>query len=254
MATSFSVPLDSVVAPSAPTRFAFGDFTLDVAAFRLARSGAAVSLQPRVFEALRYLVEHRDRVVLRDELHRELWSGAKVAKNAVWWTVSRLRTALGQSKAAHSPIRTVRKRGYQFVAPVHVAERMRSADEVSDARMRPRALRAAYKQLATRVRAALMADTVPAREHVARLLGISSAALSRHLLREGAAFVTLADEERKRRALLLLVSNELSVAGVASCIGYSNVSNFARAFRRWTGTTPQAFRRDPVGTTNASIA
>lgn len=254
MATSFSVPLASVLALPAPTRFAFGDFTLDVAAFHLARSGATVSLQPRMFEALRYLVEHRDRVVMGDELLHELWPGARVAKSAVWWTVSRLRTALGQSKAAHAPIRTVRNRGYQFVAPVHVTARIQSADELRDARTRPRALRKAYERLTSMVRVALTAEAVPPREHVARLLGISSSTLSRHLLREGAPFVTLADEERKRRALLLLVSDELSVASVASCVGYSNVSNFARAFRRWTGTTPQAFRRDPVATTNTSIA
>jgi DNA-binding winged helix-turn-helix (wHTH) protein len=253
MATSFSVPLASVLALPAPTRFAFGDFTLDVATFRLVRCGATVSLQPRMLEALRYLIEHRDRVVMGDELLRELWSGANVPKSAVWWTVSRLRTALGQSKAAHSPIRTLRKRGYQFVAPVHVVARIESGDDVPDARVRPRALRTAYERLTSMVRDTLMADAVPPREHVARLLGISAATLSRHLLREGAPFVTLADEERKRRALLLLVSNELSVASVASCVGYSNVSNFARAVRRWTGTTPQAFRRDPIATTNASI-
>jgi AraC-like DNA-binding protein len=50
------------------------------------------------------------------------------------------------------------------------------------------------------------------------------------------------DEERHARALVLLRSSGLSVKDVAQRLGYSDVANFMRAFKRWTGQTPGAFR------------
>ena len=49
---------------------------------------------------------------------------------------------------------------------------------------------------------------------------------------------------RRDRALTLLRSS-LSLGTVASRLGYSDLANFTRAFRRWTGTTPGAYRRNP---------
>jgi len=78
---------------------------------------------------------------------------------------------------------------------------------------------------------------------VARRLGVSTRTLKRKLAAEGTSFSEILDEERRERALLLVHSLALSLEQVAERVGYTDLANFTRAFRRWTGTTPAAFRR-----------
>ena len=54
-------------------RYAFREFELDTEVFELRHSGALLSLEPKAFDVLLYLLEHRDRVVPKDELLHELW-------------------------------------------------------------------------------------------------------------------------------------------------------------------------------------
>jgi AraC-like DNA-binding protein len=56
-------------------------------------------------------------------------------------------------------------------------------------------------------------------------------------------FSELTQKARSERALLLLRSSELSLEDVAERLGYSTLSNFVRAFRKWTGVTPAAYRK-----------
>jgi eukaryotic-like serine/threonine-protein kinase len=100
--------------------FVFGSFELDARGYKLRRDGGEVALQPKVFDAIRYLVEHHDRVVPKEELLEALWPGEHVNETAVPWTISRARKALGQGPEAKDPIETVRGRGYRFTAPVTV--------------------------------------------------------------------------------------------------------------------------------------
>lgn len=79
---------------------------------------------------------------------------------------------------------------------------------------------------------------VPSVAEVAATLGTSARTLKRQLAGEGTSFSTLVEEELRERAFLLLRSNSLSTKDVAASLGYSNVSNFTRAFVRWTGRTP----------------
>jgi AraC-like DNA-binding protein len=83
-------------------------------------------------------------------------------------------------------------------------------------------------------------------EEVAGELGLSPRTLKRRLAEERTAFSDLLEEERRERALLLLRSGDLSIERVAERVGYSDVANFNRAFRRWTGKTPAAYRRSPL--------
>jgi DNA-binding winged helix-turn-helix (wHTH) protein/tetratricopeptide (TPR) repeat protein len=98
--------------------FLFGQFELDANGYKLRREGSEVPLQPKVFDAIRYLVEHHDRVVRKEELLEALWPGEHVNETAVPWTISRARKALGQGPDAKDPIETVRGRGYRFTAEV----------------------------------------------------------------------------------------------------------------------------------------
>jgi eukaryotic-like serine/threonine-protein kinase len=101
--------------------FAFGEFELDIGACALRRRGRSLPLrlQPKVFDVLRYLIEHRDRVVSKEELIDALWDGQSVNRIAVPWSVSHARKALGQSGTESRPIETVRGKGYRFAADVH---------------------------------------------------------------------------------------------------------------------------------------
>jgi AraC-like DNA-binding protein len=77
---------------------------------------------------------------------------------------------------------------------------------------------------------------------VAKQLSVSTRTLKRRLSEEGVQFSQLLDEERRSHALLLLRS-PLSLDEIAARLGYSDTANFTRAFRRWTGKAPGAFRR-----------
>jgi AraC-like DNA-binding protein len=82
---------------------------------------------------------------------------------------------------------------------------------------------------------------------VARELGVSPRTLRRRMTASGLSYPQLIDEERKTRALILLSSDGRTLDDVAARLGYSDASTFARAFRRWAGCSPAAYRRDPNG-------
>jgi len=77
---------------------------------------------------------------------------------------------------------------------------------------------------------------------VARRLGTTSRTLQRRLARAGTSFETLCDDARKQAAETYLSDTTLSIAEVTYLLGYSEPTSFHRAFKRWHGITPQAFR------------
>lgn len=77
---------------------------------------------------------------------------------------------------------------------------------------------------------------------VAKTLGATPRTLQRRLEREGARFEELVDDVRRERALALLDSGA-TIAEIAYLLGYSEPSVFHRAFKRWTGTSPEVLRR-----------
>ncbi|MGD0524091.1 MAG: AraC family transcriptional regulator [Polyangiaceae bacterium] len=85
-------------------------------------------------------------------------------------------------------------------------------------------------------------DDLRALDEVARKLHVSTRTLKRRLAEQGSSFSAIVDEVRRQRALLLLEDRRLAVEEVAARLGYSDAANFTRAFRRWTGKTPVAFR------------
>jgi AraC-like DNA-binding protein len=77
---------------------------------------------------------------------------------------------------------------------------------------------------------------------VARRLAVSERTLHRRLADEGVRFAALVDGARLERATLLLEDARLSGSEVAFLLGYAEPAAFFRAFRRWTGETPQRWR------------
>jgi AraC-like DNA-binding protein len=78
---------------------------------------------------------------------------------------------------------------------------------------------------------------------VAHELAMSRRTLTRRLGREGTSFRAVLDDVRGELARALLQDDSLSIADVAFFLQYSEPAAFHRSFRRWTGLTPQAYRR-----------
>jgi TolB-like protein len=95
--------------------FRFAGFEIDVARQELRRAGAVVHIEPQVFDLIVYLIEHRERIVSKDELIETIWQGRFVSEAALSSRISAARRALGDSGNDQSLIRTLRKRGFRFV-------------------------------------------------------------------------------------------------------------------------------------------
>jgi AraC-like DNA-binding protein len=83
---------------------------------------------------------------------------------------------------------------------------------------------------------------VPDLERVAKALGLGPRNLQRQLHARGLRFQQLVDATRRDLALRRVADGDGSFAAIAVELGFSEVSAFYRAFRRWTGTTPAAHR------------
>lgn len=83
----------------------------------------------------------------------------------------------------------------------------------------------------------------PGLEQVARHLHLSARTLKRRLQAQGTTFQAIVDSVRLEQARLLLGETSKSLDAIAASLGYSDTSNFNRAFRRWMNMTPAAFRR-----------
>src|SRR5690606_27026257 len=115
-------------APSGVT-YRFKDCEVDPASYRLLVKGEVVAIEPRVFELVVYLIEHRDRVVSKEELFERLWAGKYVTESTLTRAVYEARRALGDDSRQQHIIKTLHSRGYQFVAAVHEDRREERADE-----------------------------------------------------------------------------------------------------------------------------
>jgi AraC-like DNA-binding protein len=99
--------------------------------------------------------------------------------------------------------------------------------------------------IAPRVRQLLTRSirALPSFKAMAGELHLSPRTLSRRLAAEGTSFQALMEEERKRQGVTLVAAQERTISEIADRLGYSNASNFERAFRRWTGRSPTQYRR-----------
>ncbi|HYL76649.1 MAG TPA: LamG-like jellyroll fold domain-containing protein [Bryobacteraceae bacterium] len=98
------------------------EMELDLGARSLRRGSEVVPLRPKTFDLLVYLVDHRNRIVTKEELLTELWPDAAVTMDAVVQSVLDLRRSLGDSARNPQFIKTVSKVGYQFIAKVSDSE------------------------------------------------------------------------------------------------------------------------------------
>ena len=93
------------------------------------------------------------------------------------------------------------------------------------------------RQLLQQPQAAHTAETLAAQ------LALSPRTLHRQLRSEGSSLQALKDEVRQARAIDLLLRTSQPVARVARAAGFQNDKSFIRAFRQWTGLTPEQYRQ-----------
>ncbi len=192
--------------------YRFGDCEYDAEAGELRRAGSVVVLQPKPLALLAYLIEHRERIVSKDELLEALWPDAVVTDGSLMKAVSLARRALGK-RDDDIAIRSIARRGYRFIGTVSEA----SAD--------PNGSRAARSQN----------DFVGREDCLARLRGVWDHASV------GSAQVVLVRGEAGMGKTRLLVEFERELRGRGERVvtGRSDPDAGAPAYWPWT----QAFRR-----------
>jgi class 3 adenylate cyclase/DNA-binding winged helix-turn-helix (wHTH) protein/tetratricopeptide (TPR) repeat protein len=114
-------------------RYVFGDYTLDTRHYELRRAGAFISLRPKVFHLLAYLLAHRDRVIPRQELCEHLWPHQFVSDATLDACLAQVRQAVGDRGRAQRVIQTRHGYGYRVVASVEVHDH--SSDEDNERSM-----------------------------------------------------------------------------------------------------------------------
>ncbi|MFE2014727.1 AraC family transcriptional regulator [Streptomyces sp. NPDC059491] len=92
---------------------------------------------------------------------------------------------------------------------------------------------------------ALPTGPVPTPEQLAERLAVSPQTLRRRLAAEGTTYQRLRDQVRRDHAIAELAAGRVSIERLSHRLGFSEPSAFHRAFRRWTGETPRAYRARP---------
>jgi pimeloyl-ACP methyl ester carboxylesterase/DNA-binding winged helix-turn-helix (wHTH) protein len=113
-------------------RYRFGEVVLDTDRRELHAADRVVELQPQVFDVLVHLVEHRERVVRKEELLDAVWGSQFVTESALTTRIKEARRAVGDDGQAQRVIRTVHGHGYRFVADVHLDEMARGRGTAPD--------------------------------------------------------------------------------------------------------------------------
>jgi DNA-binding winged helix-turn-helix (wHTH) protein len=96
----------------------FGRFGFDAANVCLEDASGPIHLNPKAFDVLRVLVEHRGDLVAKQKLLDEVWPDTHVADGVLMVCMTEIRTALADSARKPRFIETVHKRGYRFIATV----------------------------------------------------------------------------------------------------------------------------------------
>ena len=99
-------------------RYGFGDCALDTELYVLQRGDQTLYLRSKVFQVLYYLLQHRNRVIAKQELYEQIWPDQFISDAALEGVIKAARQAVGDSGRTQWCIQTRRGQGYRFVAPL----------------------------------------------------------------------------------------------------------------------------------------
>ncbi|MFN0279080.1 MAG: winged helix-turn-helix domain-containing protein [Pyrinomonadaceae bacterium] len=102
--------------------YEFEEFRLDAAHLMLSRNYEEIPLAPKAVETLLVLVEHRGKILSKDELMDAIWADSIVEESNLAQYLHILRKTLGKLQNGHPYIETLRRRGYRFNGEVTVSE------------------------------------------------------------------------------------------------------------------------------------
>src|ERR1700693_369948 len=102
--------------------YCFGQFVLDPGRRTLSRADSPVSLTPKAFDVLLFLVQNPNRLVSKEELLQAGWAATFVEEGNLKQYIAHLRKALGDNAEDTRLIVTIARKGYQFTGDVTVAE------------------------------------------------------------------------------------------------------------------------------------
>ena len=109
-------------------RFEFADCLLDTDAHQLLRGGNVQKIEPMVFDLLALLAENAGQLVTQSELVDSIWGGRVISDSAISACVAAARKAVGDDGKRQAIIRTVPRRGLQFVAPLGAVKPKQASD------------------------------------------------------------------------------------------------------------------------------
>src|SRR6202789_2622690 len=100
----------------------FGVFELDLRSGELQKQGRKIRLEGQPVDVLICLLENPGELVTREELHRKLWPADTFVnfEHGLNAAVKRLRQALNDSAGNPRFVETLPRRGYRFIAPIHI--------------------------------------------------------------------------------------------------------------------------------------
>src|SRR5512145_202574 len=96
--------------------YQFGDYVLHTERRELWRGEQCLAIEPKVFQVLLYLVEHRERVITKAELLDHCWPDTYVSESALRRCLTRLRKVVEGKYPPQLVLKTLPRQGYRFVA------------------------------------------------------------------------------------------------------------------------------------------
>lgn len=104
--------------------YKFNDIELDTLNFRLSDKGENISVEPQVFNLIVYLIEHKDRLVTREEILDKVWHGKVVSDTSISNHIKSARKVLGDDGQKQQVIKTFHSRGYQFIPDTKIVKQV----------------------------------------------------------------------------------------------------------------------------------
>jgi DNA-binding winged helix-turn-helix (wHTH) protein len=230
---------------SRTTTFAIGKWRADPRSGVLTRDGREERLEPRLMDLLLVFAEAPGRVIDREEIVARVWSGRAIGDDTIASAISRLRTALDESKTERY-IETIPKRGYRLVADVAgmTPSRAVSNEEPEAANLVRKGLSAlgimlppSLAQARLYFEGAIRADPRRADAHA----GLAEALLTQIMMGQGDPDSLASAAKSAARASIVLDDNFASgwsVLGLATLLADRKFSAADDALQRATGLDP----------------